>query len=96
MTPFRGMNLVKDGTWELCSDNPLWGNNAEASSSGLNVSMTETEEMPRLQMVADEGTINVDQGNGGVLVPYDENFAVRQIMENLHPGWECLTLKWLI
>jgi hypothetical protein len=33
-----------------------------------------------------EHTAGVEQDSGGMIVPYDENFAVRHIMENLHPG----------
>jgi hypothetical protein len=85
--PFKGMNPVSDDTWELCTDNPLWGNNAEASSSRQNILMIERAAYrPRLIRMIAKHTASAKQGSGGMIVPYDENFAVRHIMENLHPG----------
>lgn len=87
VSPFRSMNPVNDGSWELCTDNPLWGDNAEASSSRLNIfSIERAADISRLTRVVVHNA-NVVQGREGALVLYDENFAVRQIMENLHPGF---------
>lgn len=85
VTPFRRMIPVSDEVWELCIGNPLWGNNAEASTSHLT---ERAEEIPRLLMRTDEHTIGAEQRNERMLVPYDENFAIKQIMENLHPGFD--------
>lgn len=108
MMPLQMMVPVNNDTWEMCTDNPAWGNNAEASCSYLSPMDKRSEAMPALQLmpVAEShatetvgnisGSANhthsivpavVRSKNEGVLVPYDENFAVKQIMENLHPGF---------
>lgn len=79
-------NFWPDGlaldTWLLRTDNPHWGNNAEAAtSSGY--------KRPRLELirndVAQEPNAVLKSGPGQEIVPYNHSFAVRQILSNLHP-----------
>jgi hypothetical protein len=62
--------------WMLNTDNPRWGNNAEATSSfGVR--------MLRLQLIRNS---NPREEVGKELVVYNLEFAQRQIIENLHPS----------
>lgn len=75
-------------TWSLRTDNPYWGNNAEATtSSGY--------KRPRLELIGaalvHESKTALNSGQGHEtgqeqqIVPYCHSFAVRQILNNLHP-----------
>jgi hypothetical protein len=79
-------------TWHLRTDNPRWGNNAEASTSSR-------YRRPRLKLIR-EGSIDRSEFQSVMetvqtctpqsdshkdLVIYDHEFAAEQIMKQLHP-----------
>jgi hypothetical protein len=89
-------------TWVLNTDNPLWGNNAEATTS-------QGYKRPRLELIKENGkevflppiqsevfssdyvtedvvVAQVAKISENRLVLYDQDFAFRQIMNKLHPG----------
>jgi hypothetical protein len=57
-------------------DNPRWGNNDEATTSA-------GTRLPRLQLIRND---HESEGTNREIVVYSQEFAQRQILENLHPS----------
>ena len=80
-------------TWHLRTDNPRWGNNAEASSSS-------GYRRPRLHLLRESdfaatgtklfqdnlSTSNILSRECRDIMLYDQDYALEQIMRNIHPG----------
>lgn len=95
--PFMNFRPVKgsDTWWDLATDAPWWGNNAKASSSRAQV--VPDAVVFRGFEVADGQINNAMAVGGNELVAYDDDFAVQQILNNLHPagGTESLDVEML-
>lgn len=72
-----------DSWWTLVSDAPWWGNINEASSSRAQV-MSVLGSTVRPLVIAQESQ-DVELQKGKELVVYDADFAVHQILHNMHP-----------
>jgi hypothetical protein len=89
-------------SWHLLPDNPLWGNNAEASSSSgprkprlqLIQAVPPQDDPPLLLQAAVDNpplplqaAVDMTQmeESGKEIVIYNQEFALKQIIENLHP-----------
>jgi hypothetical protein len=77
-------------TWMLATDNPSWGNNAEATTSfGYR--------RPRLELIQARSTLPpiVEAPRSALnqeIVVYNQEFAIAQIMEQLHPSEDSNTI----
>ena len=92
-TPVSNWNFIPDNfipdRWFLNVDNPRWGDNAHAStSSGYKRPrleyMGDREESPIPFIHVEEHSSVLDKSQA--LIPYDQEFAVKQILNSLHPG----------
>lgn len=70
-----------DTWWNLATDAPWWGNNAEAFTSTAQVTS-----LPQGSLVVIDQNDNSMADKGKEIVLYDARFAVQQIMKNLHPN----------